>query len=172
VKNDELILLGKITRTQGFDGTIVILLDKGVSEGIEKLESVFVVVDGLPVPFFISSSLRSGDLLLLQFEGYEIKEKVKEFTGCNVLAQSGKFSESDDILPVYLEGFSLVIGEGITAGTIIKIVSYPMQVMLVIEDEQSREILIPLNQEWIINIDKKGKILEMQLPEGITSIND
>ena len=170
--DDELILLGKITRTQGFDGTLVILLEKGLSERTGELESVFVIIDGLPVPFFISWLSRSGDLLHVKFEGYELKEKVRDFTGCEVLAGKDKVTRLSDTLPLYLEGFSLENSAGSKAGTILKVVSYPMQIMLVVEDLKGSELLVPLNEDWIINIDKKGKVIKMDLPEGMTSVND
>jgi len=170
--NDELILLGKITRTQGFDGTLVILLEKGLSERTKELESVFVVIDGLPVPFFISSLNRSGDLLHVKFEGYELKEKVTEFTGCAVMVEMGKVTMSDNSLPVYLVGYMLVDSDEYLAGKIVRIASYPMQIMLVVEDVRGRELLVPLNEDWIIRIDKKGRKIMMNLPEGMTTVND
>lgn len=171
MKKDELILLGKITRTQGFDGTLVILLEKGLSERTRELESVFVVIDGLPVPFFIEWSSGSGDLLFVRFEGYEMKEKVTDLIGCNVLAEQGVIKPAKDLLPIFLEGFRLIEKDGSPAGTILRIESYPMQLMMVVENEKGRELLVPLNEEWIIKIDRQGRTIEMDLPEGMTSIN-
>lgn len=172
MENDELILLGKITRSHGFDGTLVILLEKEVSEKTRELESVFVVVDGLPVPFFILSSSLSGDLLFVRFDGYELKEKVTEFIGCMVMAEAGKVSPATATLPIYLNGYRVITGQGLIVGRVKKVASYPMQVMLVVEGEMGNELLIPLNEEWITGIDKKKKILEMDLPEGMTTLND
>ena len=45
------------------------------------MESVFLEIEGRPVPFFISESEYSGaDILKLRFEGYDSIEKISEFT--------------------------------------------------------------------------------------------
>jgi len=42
------------------------------------MKSVFLEINGKPVPFFISlSEYSGGDILKLKFEGYESYEKVK-----------------------------------------------------------------------------------------------
>ena len=49
--------------------------------------------------------------------------------------------------------------------------SMPMQYMLVLQGDEDDELLIPLNQDWIIEIDKDEKTIIMDLPDGIIRIN-
>ena len=79
------ILLGRITKVSGYEGAVTVKLEKIFSENIPQMESVFLEIEGRPVPFFISDSEYSGaDILKLQFEGYDSIEKVSEFmvAGC------------------------------------------------------------------------------------------
>ena len=50
------ILLGRILKIQGYDGTITVKLEKDFIDNIPEMESVFLEIEGKPVPFFISSS--------------------------------------------------------------------------------------------------------------------
>lgn len=173
MRGEELILLGKITKSHGFDGSLVILLEEGNSEKIKKLESVFVEVDGIPVPFFISWSSLSGRLFTVRFDGYGQKEKITEFIGCNVLARdSSRVTTLSPSLPVHITGYRVITTDGTLLGRIARILSFPMQVMLVIVGENENEILIPFNEEWIDSIDKKAKSIRMNLPDGIISLNE
>ena len=82
-KND--ILLGRITKVSGYEGAVTVKLERFFSEKLPHMESVFLEIEGRPVPFFIAGSEYSGaDILKLQFEGYESSEKVSEFIGCQV----------------------------------------------------------------------------------------
>jgi len=173
VEKDELILLGKIIKIHGHEGNVMIALETQFSEEIDELELVFIKVDGLAVPFFISSLRDLGNNnILVTFDGYESKEKVAEFIGCEIMASITSLEESSpDSLPLFLRGFSLIDSEGNRVGRVNKIASYPMQIMLVIGGKDDREILIPLNTEWVTAIDKKKKIIQMALPDGFNSIN-
>ena len=51
-KND--ILLGRITKVSGYEGAVTVKLEKIFTENIPQMESVFLEIEGRPVPFFIS----------------------------------------------------------------------------------------------------------------------
>ena len=49
------ILIGRIQKVQGYDGTLSVKLEKDFEEDISEMESVFIEYEGKPVPFFITS---------------------------------------------------------------------------------------------------------------------
>ena len=82
-KND--ILLGRITKVSGYEGAVTVKLERLFSGKLPHMESVFLEIEGRPVPFFISDSDYSGaDILKLKFDGYNSSDKVIEFVGCRV----------------------------------------------------------------------------------------
>ena len=94
------ILLGRITKVNGYEGAVTVKLEKIFFENIPQMESVFLEIEGRPVPFFISDSEYSGaDILKLKFEDYDSIEKISEFTGCRVFLTTGIPAENpaDDI---------------------------------------------------------------------------
>jgi 16S rRNA processing protein RimM len=165
------ILLGRITKLSGYEGAVTVKLEKIFSENIPLMESVFLEIEGRPVPFFISGSEYSGaDILKLSFEGYESIEKVREFIGCRIFLTSGKpvNTHPDDLTS--LKGY-LVLVHGNILGTITDIIQNPGQWLLSISTPSEKEILIPLHNDFIVSIDDTKKTINMDIPDGLTDIN-
>jgi len=166
------ILLGRITKVNGYEGAVTVKLEKIFFENIPQMESVFLEIEGRPVPFFISDSEYSGaDILKLKFEGYDSVEKISEFTGCRVFLTSGIPPENntDDIQS--LIGYNVLIQNDILLGTITEVIPNPGQWLLNIVSAKDKDILIPFHEHFIVSIDKKKKIIVMDIPEGLTEIN-
>jgi 16S rRNA processing protein RimM len=165
------ILLGQITRTSGFEGEIVIRLAKNIIENIPLMESVFLEIDGRPVPFFISSLDYPGsDILKLAFNDYDTLQKVEEFKGCNVFLTTGESESIDDNVPD-LVGFKVNDQDGKNIGRIESIIENPGQLLLSIISPANKEYLVPLHEDLIIKLDRKKHILTMDIPEGLIEIN-
>jgi 16S rRNA processing protein RimM len=166
------ILLGKITKLYGYEGAVTVKLEKSFIENIPVPESVFLEIEGKPVPFFISETDYPGaEILRLKFEGYGSIEKVNDFIGCKVFLTSGNKGKSIENAPSELYGFKIVLADKSLIGTVKNIIENPGQWLLNIETENGKEILIPFHEHFIIKVDKKKKIILMDLPEGLTEIN-
>lgn len=166
------ILLGKISRVNGYDGSVIIRLEKVFIENLPEMESVFVETDGKPVPFFISwADYNGSDTLKVRFEGYESGDKAGEFTGCRVFLTSGdgKVPKTDRSLDI--EGFRVFIPGSEFIGTISAIIENPGQDLISILSPDGREILVPLHDDFITGIDRKKKIIRLSLPEGLLDLN-
>jgi len=165
------ILLGRILKIQGYDGTMTVKLEKDFVDNIPEMESVFLEIEGKPVPFFISTSQYSGgDVLKLRFEGYGTYEKVNDFAGCPVFLTTGKAksarSDSESIT-----GFKVILSNKSTIGSIEEIINNPGQDLLRIISPEKKEILIPFHDDFIVRIDKKKRTITVQLPEGLIDLN-
>lgn len=166
------ILLGQITKTSGFEGAVVVRLEKKFIEKLPHMESVFLEIEGRPVPFFISSSEYNGsDILRLQFDGFESIKKVEELKGCRVF-----LTGADDELPdqddfSLIRGYSVLNQNKVLVGTIDDVLENPGQHLLSIISPSGKEILIPLHEDFILKIDKKRKIIFMDIPEGLSDLN-
>jgi len=165
------ILLGRIIKVYGYKGAVTVKLEKTFIENIPELESVFLEIEGKPVPFFVSDSeYQSAGILKLKFEGYESIEKVNEFTGCKIFLTSGKISENSIDLEV-ITGYKVLSADNKLVGTIKEVNENPEQWLMIVMTIKNKEILIPLHEDFIIEIDKKGKTITMNLPEGLTDLN-
>jgi len=165
-------LLGKISRVNGYDGSLTVKLEKSFFENIPEMESVFLEINGKPVPFFISSSeYTGGDILKLKFEGYAAYEKVSEFTGCRVFLTTINEENKSDNKPDSILGFKVVLRSKNLIGTVKEIIQNPGQDLLKIISPGEKEILIPFHEDLIVNCDMRKKTIQVELPEGLTEIN-
>lgn len=166
------ILLGRITKTSGYEGALTLKIEKEFIENIPHLESVFIEIDGRPVPFFISGSDYSGnDILKLKFTDYDTADRVSGFIGCGVYLTSGSSinEEADDYSE--LKGYKVQNEDGHIAGEIEEVIKYPGQLLIKIITPLKKEILIPLHEDLIMKIDSREEVILMKIPEGLTEIN-
>jgi 16S rRNA processing protein RimM len=166
------ILLGRITKISGYEGAVAVRLEKIFTENIPQMESVFLEIEGRPVPFFISSlEYHDTDILKLLFEGYDTNEKISEFIGCRVFLTSGLLKDSPANDDKNLIGFRVFVQEDKLLGSISEVLPNNGQWLVSVISINNKEILIPFHEDFIISIDKKKKIVIMILPEGLIDIN-
>lgn len=167
------IMLGRITRVHGYEGTVVIKLEPGFVENIPEMESVFIEIDGRPVPFFISGSdYTGGETLKMKFEEYQSESRAAGFIGCRVfLTTSGiKGKEIQD--PDSLTGFKIITKDKRITGTVSGVIQHPGHYLLTIVTPGNSEILVPLHEDLIIKINKKARTIIMDLPDGLADLNN
>ncbi len=165
------IFLGRIIKVNGYEGAVIVKLEKIFTENIPRMESVFLEIEGKPVPFFISYSEYNGaDILKLKFEGYDSAEKIKEFIGCNIFLTSNIIQKNQSETITDLIHYK-VMHNGLLLGSVSDVIQNPGQLLLVVLSAYNKEILIPFHQHLIVNIDKRKKIIVMDIPEGLTEIN-
>ena len=172
MKKQDCFYLGKIVTKYSFKGELLIKLDTDQPELYENLDAMFIEVRNTLIPFFIESSqLHKSDLLRVQFEDVTTE------------ADADALLKSDVYLPLEflpkLDGnkfyFHEVIGftvEDINYGTVGSIVSIndsTAQALFEIENE-GREILIPMNDEFIEKVDRKNKTILVRTPEGLIDL--
>ena len=166
------ILLGRITKTSGYEGAVAVRLEKIFTENIPLMESVFLEIEGRPVPFFIAELEYSGaDILKLSFDGYDSNEKLSEFIGCRIFLTSGI---SDDNLKEEnqsLIGYKVFVSEDKVLGSISEVLSNNGQWLINVKSINKKDILIPFHEDFIVRMDKRKKVIFMNIPEGLTDIN-
>jgi 16S rRNA processing protein RimM len=167
------ILLGRITKTSGYEGAVAVKLEKIFTENIPQMESVFLEIEGRPVPFFISDLEYSGaDILKLSFDGYDTSEKINEFIGCRIFltgdAPDGNAQSTDNQT---LIDFSVCQPDGNVIGRVTDIISNNGQWLLHIVSSDKKTVLIPFHEDFIISIEKRKKKVVMDIPEGLLDIN-
>ena len=170
-KND--ILLGRIIKVSGYEGAVTVKLEKTFTENIPQMESVFLEIEGRPVPFFISGLDYSGaDILKLWFEGYDTVEKISEFTGCRIFLTNGVPDENNKKTDnQLLIGYQVHTQEDQLLGPISDIISNHGQWLLNVISLDKKNLLIPFHEDFIISIDRNRKIVVMDIPEGLLEIN-
>lgn len=172
MKKEDCFYLGKIVRKYSFKGELLIKLDTDQPDIYENLDAMFIDVRKTLIPFFIESSqLHKSDLLRVQFEDVTTE------------ADADSLMKSDVYLPLELlpklEGnkfyFHEVIGftmEDKNYGKVGKITGIndsTAQALFEVENN-GNEILIPMNDEFILKVDRKNKNILVETPEGLIDL--
>ncbi len=161
--------IGRITKTSGFEGAVVVRSESGITGEPQQGEPVFVVTDGIPVPFFTREAYRTTpDTLIISFDDYLTPESVAHLRGCEVLVRGAE--EPRDELQA-LAGYILTDSVSGLSGTITEVIRNPGQ-LLAVALIKGAEVLIPLHADLVISVDRRRKTITMRLPDGLVRLND
>ncbi len=167
------ILLGQISKVYGYEGFVVVRLEKRFIGDYYEQESVFLEIEGRPVPFFIEEQeYTGGDTVRLKFEGYDTGSGVGEFVGCKVYLTGSDGSDNEERDISVLKGYLVSTVSSVVMGTVMEVIDNTSQYLLVLLSPEGREVLVPLHEELIELIDEENKRLVVDLPDDIITIND
>ncbi|MEC5157138.1 ribosome maturation factor RimM [Chryseobacterium sp. MP_3.2] len=171
MRKEDCYFLGKITRRHGLQGNVFLKLDTDQPEMYSKLESIFVDINGLLVPFFIAKqSWSKGETLIVSFKNSS-EALVDQVVGKDVYLPLSGLPELTGKKFYYHEvvGFEIREEDGKTCGTIQTINDQTGQHYFVL-DLAGKQIVIPIIRDWILELNREDKFLKMSLPEGLMDV--
>ena len=169
---ESFVAIGYIRKGHGFSGHAKVVLYDGYENVLDDQSFVFVEIEGYHVPFLIEER-QSTKELLLKFEFIDSVEELKKFQGSQLyLLQKDVVTRQDDSnvqTDKTLVGLTIIDAQLGALGKIERVDSYPQQEMaIVVKDE--KEILIPLHEELIEEINESEGWIKMNLPSGLLDI--
>ena len=163
----ELIKIGKVLKTHGFKGNLKVFIDEFYMDDFEELKAIFI--DNLPY-FITSKDINSDSQAIILLEDIDSKEKAHPLQGKDLFAKEDDLTAIlDEKVYTHLVGFEMTDQVAGTIGNIEKIVEMPFQFLAQVF-KNNKEILIPLNDDFILKIDEKKKRVELKLPDGFLDI--
>lgn len=171
MRKEDCYFLGRITRTHGLAGNVVLKLDTDQPELYNKLESIFVEINGLLVPFFIEKqSWQKADTKILSFKN-STEALVEQSVGKNVFLPlstlpvlSGKQFYYHEVI-----GYSIYDENNEFCGIIKEVNDQTAQHYFIL-DLNGKEVVIPIIKDWILAVNREEKSIQMQLPEGLMDV--
>ena len=163
--------IGKFSKLHGFDGEAFLIFDEAYSKKIIKTEWVFLTIDGLPVPFFVSNiDIRSNSSAVIKLLDIDSSEKMSEYIGCEVsVVDSGRNNKNKQFDITGIKGFTVIDASKGTIGIANELLNFNDNLVMQIFNG-NLEILIPVAEEIILVVDEKKKIISVQLPEGLLEL--
>jgi 16S rRNA processing protein RimM len=169
MRKEDCFYLGKIAKKFSFKGEVLIYLDTDDPEEYQNMESIFVEVNKNLIPYFITtSSLHKNDFLRVQFEDVSNEEEAENLIGCEIYLPLSMLPKLEGNKFYYHEVIGFEI-EDKTLGVFGKIVSVndstaqPLFEVL----NGNIELLIPMIDHFLIEVDRKNKVVRMNLPDGL-----
>lgn len=168
---EESFYIGYITKTKGLKGELQLYFEFEDYQDLD-LDVVFLELNGKMVPFFVAShKLYDNNTGLFYFDDVDHVDKAQPLVKKKAYLPLNKKPEREDDEFYYtdLKGFIAVdetLGE---LGEIIEVNEYPQQFVATV-NYQNKEILFPLNEDFIVEIDDEENILTLDLPEGLLDV--
>ena len=177
--SDNLQQIAQVLKSNGTDGELVMGFREIAPEDINLNEPVFIVFDGLPVPFFIESFTKRGNTkALVRLTDICSMEDVEEITGKAVYVSEESLPEMSFEEDGYaaLIGWILLapVGEDLSeesmeveeVGEITDFIDIPNNPCIEV-DTKNGAVMIPLHEDLILSVDPENLEIVMQIPAGL-----
>lgn len=167
IRKEEVFKIGVLNKPHGVKGEIGFTFTDDVFDRVD-CDYLILLLDGILVPFFIEEyRFRSDNVALVKFEGIDTAERARRFSNVEVYFPSKYLEEEDGISSWnFFVGFQVEdISHG-NLGEITHVDDSTVNVLFVIERD-GREILLPAHEEFIRGLDKKKKLLTVEIPDGL-----
>ena len=164
--------LGKILKTIGNKGQLMVHLDVDEPANYQNLESVYLDVYGERIPFFISRvELKSRNSAIFSFADVLSADEAEEYTGRDMYLPVSALPVLTGNKFYYHEivGFQVIDERFGELGKVQSVLDLKHQALFQILFGE-KEILIPVIDETIKEVDRLNKILRIEAPEGLIEI--
>ena len=182
---DNLQQVAQVLKSNGTDGELVLGFREIAPEDINLNEPVFIVFDGLPVPFYIESFTKRGNSkALVRLTDICSMEDVEEIAGKAVYIEEGQLPE----MSIEEDGYAALVGwilltpaenfqseleelpeeepALIEVGEITDFIDIPNNPCIEVETENGA-VMIPLHEDLILSVDPEYQEIIMQIPAGL-----
>lgn len=167
ITNDEISKVGVYNKPHGVEGEISATFVCDIDD-LEHFSTLISCIDGINVPFFIEKYRQKNDhTILVKLEGIDSEADVKMFVNKPIYVLKHEMVEADD--EVYCDffiGFDIVAADGSLIGHIEDVDDSTENALFVVQKGED-EFLIPIAEEFILEVDEENSRLVMDLPEGI-----
>ena len=168
IKKEEVFKIGIINKPHGVKGEVSFTFTDDIFDRVEDCDYLVLLLDGILVPFFIEEyRFRSDNVALVKFEGIDSTEKARTLTNVEVYYPVKLMDDQEEISSWnYFIGFRVEDIHHGCLGTVVDVDDATMNVLFVIENGDE-EVLLPAHEEFILDIDRKKKILKVDIPDGL-----
>ncbi len=181
---DNLQQIASVLKSNGTDGELVMSFREIAPEDINPKEPVFIIFDGLPVPFCIESITKRGNTkALVRLTDVCNMEDAEEIVGKTIYIENSNLPEMSLEEDGYaaLIGWTLLMPDGeegvelgentelIEVGEISDFIDIPNNPCLEVETENGA-VMIPLHEDLILSVDPEYQEIIMQIPTGLISM--
>lgn len=166
-----MIRIGKIVATHGLQGAVVFTHIVGDSKWLKKDVALFVEMQkGSYIPYFTATvKAANSEEYTVGLEEINTLEAAKRLVGRQVYVEEEVLANYADRSPLLWIGFSLVDREKGNIGQIEDIMQTSAQWLAKVMYKDT-EVLIPLIDQTIVQINLKTKTINVSLPEGLLEV--
>lgn len=168
---DDVVVLGAITRPHGVRGEVRVHRFNRDSELMLELDRVLLVRESGVDERKVLSSKRSGDADVLRLEGITRVEDAEALRGVEIAARRAWMPppDEDELYHVDLIGMR-VVEAGAELGVVDEVLSYPSVDCLRVTT--ARGVLeIPILEPYVVEVDPEGRSIEVAHTEDFEPVD-
>ncbi|WP_296620440.1 ribosome maturation factor RimM [Marivirga sp.] len=171
MKLDQCFQLGMVLKPHGLKGELYISLDTDYPEDYQEMESVFLLQNGKLVPFFIEHIQLKNKEALVKFEDVEDKDAALSLRGSTLHLPLTDLPELTGSQFYFHEinGFQIEDIEKGKLGIVKEVFEAGYQDLIGME-YKGKEVLIPINDDVILNVDRENALIKVNLPDGLLEL--
>lgn len=172
IKKEEVYKIGIFNKPHGIHGELSFTFTDDIFDRVE-CDYLVCLLDGIFVPFFIEEyRFRSDSTALVKLEGVDSSERARMFTNIEVYfpVKFAEEGETDELTWNFFIGFTMYDIHAGELGEIIDIDQTTINVLFVVKYGKE-ELLVPAQEEFIVEIDQVQKVITVNLPEGLLSMD-
>ena len=171
ILKEDIFPIGQIIKPHGVNGEMSFNFTTDVFDS-EDVAFFIMELNGILVPFFIEEyRFKSNSTGLVKLNGVNSDDQAREYSGLTVFVSKDYLEkvEDTDIELDYFVGFQLVDKTKGSLGIVTEVDQTTENALFVIPTADD-ELLIPVGETYIDNIDHLKKIIYLNLPEGLLEI--
>ena len=173
IKREEVYKIGIFNKPHGIHGELSFTFTDDIFDRVEA-EYLICLLDGILVPFFLEEyRFRSDTTALVKLEGVDTAERARMFTNIEVYFPVKQAEEAGpgELSWDFFVGFRMEEVHHGTLGEVTDVDTSTINTLFVV-DYQGEELLVPAQEEFIIDIDQKHKVITVDLPEGLIALDE
>lgn len=163
--------LGKVTKPHGYEGKVTIYFDTDEPQEYADLEMIHINIGGNLVPYFIESLSLLNNKAVVSFMDVDNIEKAESLVKKDIYLPISMLPKLSGNKFYYHEVKGMMVidetfGE---LGPISAVLEYPNQAVIQVFHKQ-KEVLIPISDEIIINLNREQNEMIIRAPEGLLDV--
>ncbi len=169
LNKENLVFLGTLLKPHGIHGDMILKLNNLHPDDLPEMESIFIEIEGLIIPFFISQySDINESSLLVGLDDIKSNEEAKKLTGCMVYVTKDKLDITDNLhlKKQDIIGYDVIDRKHGDIGTITDFLNIRDNPLLKVAGK-GKEFMIPFHSDMVLKIDNKKKTVTTEIPEGL-----
>lgn len=168
---EESFYIGYISKTRGLKGELQFFFEFEDYKELE-LDVIFVEINKKLVPYFVDQiKLQNNSTAYVNLEDVDHIDKAQVLIRKKVYLPNDKkpVRDPDDFRYSDLVGFEVVDAVDGNLGVVTAVQELPQQFIATV-DMEGKELMFPLTDQLIANINTEDKILDVTLPEGLVEL--
>ena len=162
ITNEQVISIGRLTRTHGKRGELQCLMS---NEYWDNAEATFLILklDNILVPFRVLDWRGKGsDSLIFQLSHIHDEQEAQRLIGAEAFMLLSDMNQEDELLPTWqsLIGYRVVDTDQGDLGIVEEVDETTINTLITLNDGQ----MIPIHEDFIIDINSEDKRLTICLP--------